>query len=771
MREAEKIVNSIAQSDGRRDKSSASSDNLDTTTSVSKLLGSKSRQSLLYKLRQEIVQLTRDVQRLARFIGVQRTGFRKLIKKYTKWSHSSVLSEKFLPVLEAPTSFTNQDFTSTFLELSLLYDVLRQAKLTSISQNGLSSNHVYPSNEKVCTFDCEMVTSISNSAVFWIHPDNMLETKITLLRHLTLVSDSSIHTSPSASNLAVLKGSFEASSVSVPSPSANSETSNGHLNATASNESLDTQSELTISTYLDSAKKFYSVQTNTEPGQIRSVVDLQNDKSSTPVLCSPVGGLRHFCIANLTPEQRKCILKSDFEQLKASTRTMDNISKVAVNWVEKRQAVPIAKVVSQRTRFRYTEKAGAAVGGTQTSGSEASSPSTFMDKPDIWATMDYKIRLTKNGAFKDEFAISETESDITEFPHCVLEIRWKGMEKPSWLSDLEKSHIVYPVKGFSLYSYSVAKYYPDTLSVLPKWLGKIDSEIRRAPPLKAIRKLNKSLTNLQEHGNLAMQQQPVSPGILLNSDRQPLLRTMSAKTAYGSTAMESDSSLYNNKPDQPVVRYWNEFDDPEDGDAGVFVVIPEDDLEDGFFTDTDVEYLVSLGESLYNKLQSIKIAVMKMLGYKVKKRRYHRALSTVYEDEDEDDTEYEGYYSPRFKSHNHHVDNRDDYFVGASRNATSQRDSVLSVLYFTCLFLSVLILMTLVSILLLNDTAADPGFSMATYVVIVAGFFVAVGISVVGMGLFLVRTELPVWWHQMLVFGTFFGIVCFGVGGIAWLFS
>lgn len=724
----------------------------------------KIRQSLVLRLRQEIVQLTRDVQHLARFIGVQRTGFRKLLKKYKKWSHSSSLSEKFLPILEAPTSFTNQDFTSTFLELSLLYNVLRQAKLTSITV----SPHVYPSNEKLCMFDCEMITAVSNAATFWIHPDNMVETKITLLRNLSLVSDSSttLPSSSSHSNLVSLNLSSSKNPV-VPEQVSQGESSSGP----------DSQSAVidhTYITFLDNSRKFYSIQTNTDPGQIHSVYG--TNTASTPVLCSPVGGLRHFCIANLSSEQAELISKSQYEALGGTLKGMDNMSKVALSWVQKRQASPIAKMASQRTRFRYSERVN-----DLSAGSSASSPTSHMNSPDIWATLDTNIKLTKTGATDTQWPDEDPE-DVTEFPHCVLEIRWKGLEKPLWLSELESSHLVYQVKGFSMYAHSVAHYYPNSLSVLPQWLTVINEQvdIRKAPKRRTLAKRGQSMSSISINTPA-----PVAPGILLNNERQPLIRSASSKSLgkshsgrqdYGSNTDSeyvSSDSMSSSKPDQPVVRYWNEFDDPEDGaEEGVFVVIPDEDLDDGLFNDHDVAFLVSLGESLFSKVNAVKTKIQHLFGYKPE-RRTRRGLATIYEDEEDDDdedTEFEGFYSPRFKSHHGHIRDIDGSYFSyhSAQAAAEQRNSIIAVLYSICFFLSALMVCTLLGVLLGEDMNA---ISMGTYVFIVSGFFIALGISVLAMGLFFMRADMPPWWHQTIVFSTFFSIICFGVGGVAWLFS
>lgn len=740
--QSEKIVNSIAE----KDECSV----LQSSPEVSRS-NKKDRQLLVFRLRQEVVQLTRDVQHLSRFIGVQRTGFRKLLKKYKKWSDSSSLSERFLPVLESPSSFTNKDFTPIFLELSLLYNVLRQAKITSINAN--TSHTFQSSNETISRFDCEMVTSLSSSVIFWIHPDNLVEAKVALLKNLSLVSNSSLPATASYTNLAA-------------------------LNETAlHNSDTSLPADQTFTTFLDNTKKFYSIQTNSEPGQIKIIT--QPDKTSTPVLCSPVGGLRHFCMANLSDEQQNLILHSQFEALSGTLNKMDNISKMALSWVQKRHASPIAKVLSQRTRFRYLEKFSETVTST---GSEASSPNTYIDSPDIWATMDNNVKFSKLAAAQPEW--NEEFEDTTEFPYCILEIRWKGMNKPLWISDLERSHLVYPIKGFSTYAFTVAQYYPEVLSVIPKWMETINNniDIRRSPSSRNTIRRGHSKSSISLSSSQTTPA-PVVPGILLNNERQPLLRTSSrshGKSRSPSYGTADKLGYENERPDQPVVRYWNEFDDPEDGqDDGVFVVIPDEDLEDGLLNDDDVFYLVSLGESILNKTISLKQKFVDFFGGHKKPLKKKRGLSTICEEneefldnEEEEETEFEGYYSPRFKSHHEHGATGEDvasYFDMRRHSAAlEQRNSILSALYSICFFLSAFIVCILFGVLLGEDMDA---ITMGTYIFIVAGFFVALAISVLAMGLFLMRSDMPVWWHQTIVFATFFSIICFGVGGIAWLFS
>lgn len=825
----------------------------------------KSRNSLLYLLRQEVVQLTRDVQHLARFIGVQRTGFRKLLKKYKKWSKSSELSDRFLPILESPQSFTNQDFTSIFLELSFLYNIIRQAKSGSISKKSIGDNGTLSflplsptestvdnnSNESRCKFDVEMASSVTQQMTFWVHPDNVVETKVALLKNLGLVSDDD----------AAIKSS--------------------QVDSTENNE--NSLEDFSYSIYLDNPKKFNSIQTQSEPGQIRWVTD--GVSSSPHILCSPVGGLRYFCLASLSDKQSDYILNSQYEALSkliisnklnaglptsksnsSSSTSLNNqissspntaspdskklsdssssvniasnssnsLTNLALSWVEKRKAAPISKVGFKRSRFRLVNTSGAA------------SPSSI-EPADLWATLDCNINFCKpkSSSFhlnynpirspsQDQEPSDEVE--LQSFPYCVLEIRWKGMEKPQWLQDLANSHFVYPVEGFSLYRHSVAIFYEEKLSKLPAWLDVLKNgyDIRKAPSKKP------SNNNSNNTAASSTTSGPTSPGILLNSttERDALLKS-NPSLKYNATNNEdyfsdktnqfTNTQTANNVNQQPVVRYWNEFDDPEDGpDDGVFVIIPddEDDSDGGVFNDVNVARLLLLSDSLLFKLHKLGNKARKLFGLKVNEddeeyysRRANygrmandeyyyndnpwdnrpRGLPTIYEDDEDDDEDsynsgdYEANHTSNGQhthtqsrlSHRHDLGYIDDEYTsfplayGSGYNVTDQRDYLLTILYSLCYLVSTLMMLILFGVgygegLFVPHSPNGGGNdkSMAMVAIITAGMVIALGISTLGMALFLIRRTVPKnLSHQFIVYTIFFTTVCIGIGGISMLLS
>ncbi|RYP19200.1 hypothetical protein DL765_003515 [Monosporascus sp. GIB2] len=71
------------------------------------------RQRRFAKYRQQIDECGDDIKALGRFVEAQIVAFRKILKKYKKWTRSATLSIRFKDnVLNSPKSFTNRDFSA-----------------------------------------------------------------------------------------------------------------------------------------------------------------------------------------------------------------------------------------------------------------------------------------------------------------------------------------------------------------------------------------------------------------------------------------------------------------------------------------------------------------------------------------------------------------------------------------------------------------------------------------------------------------------------------
>lgn len=76
------------------------------------------------------------------------------------------------------------------------------------------------------------------------------------------------------------------------------------------------------------------------------------------------------------------------------------------------------------------------------------------------------------------------QSEVSRFPYAVLEIKWKeeeGRKRPRWIEDLIASHLVYAAPKFSKFVHGVASLFEDYVNNLPFWLSGLETDIRKDP--------------------------------------------------------------------------------------------------------------------------------------------------------------------------------------------------------------------------------------------------------------------------------------------------
>lgn len=149
-----------------------------------------------------------EIKSLARFTSTQRTAFRKLLKKYKKWTGSTQLEDRFREeVLDDPKSFTKldlgsllDDYSVTLQEIRTLYETKIQGGPARKPQQDPSpragssvGSSVLPrlqsaveSGSKV-EFDTAIATiplgENGTFASYFVHPENVVELQVLLLQH------------------------------------------------------------------------------------------------------------------------------------------------------------------------------------------------------------------------------------------------------------------------------------------------------------------------------------------------------------------------------------------------------------------------------------------------------------------------------------------------------------------------------------------------------------------------------------------------------------
>ena len=92
---------------------------------------------------------------------------------------------------------------------------------------------------------------------------------------------------------------------------------------------------------------------------------------------------------------------------------------------------------------------------------------------DNWRRMDIGI----------DYPFSQLPAkDIVRFPYAVLEVKLQtqmGQEPPEWVRQLISSHLVEATPKFSKFIHGVASLFPERIDLLPFWMPQMDVDIRK----------------------------------------------------------------------------------------------------------------------------------------------------------------------------------------------------------------------------------------------------------------------------------------------------
>jgi SPX domain protein involved in polyphosphate accumulation len=168
-----------------------------------------SRTQKYSKLENDVVKAGEEIRSLARFTAAQRTGFRKLLKKYKKWTGSTRVEERFREeILSNPKSFTKLDLGPMLDEYSKLRPAIRamydgsvrwaaspspSSPIDELSPTSSPSSSTIQklqdaiaSNSKIM-FDTAIATvplgEEGTFASFFVDPENIVELQVFLLQH------------------------------------------------------------------------------------------------------------------------------------------------------------------------------------------------------------------------------------------------------------------------------------------------------------------------------------------------------------------------------------------------------------------------------------------------------------------------------------------------------------------------------------------------------------------------------------------------------------
>ena len=574
------------------------------------------------RIESEILKVGEEIQSLSRYTGAQRLAFYKLLKKYEKWTGSSTLAQRFKnEVLEKGTSFSRRDFV---VSLSQWTDVLAAVRAPfeaglswrddqseqitdgkannlvqhqngdtgSIEQAAWSSTSLHTVFESGSDVDVDVALVASpkhhpsEKASYWVHPDNIVQLHVLLLRHMRIrtVKKKVKHSSKNRSQGSSPSGSVNGS---------------GNLNV----EGADVESGVII---LDDLEAFARSARGTTVAaledssdatseQVTGFVKYAADNDAVVVIrpstdhtkrTRPIR--RAFCkrryLRQLFEPNDRSTLPSSHTR-KAEGRVEDEGTAVdeheaIKSWLDSHQEIqPLVHIRSKRKRFQ-------GLGNNSSRGT--------------WAVLDRDISLCRSSVQRlkdvEEPDLSRVDG-CQMFPHSLLEVRWEGQPEPELVQALDKSHLTERVRGFSIEVHAVASLCKPQGMPVPFWIPALSRDIRKLPA--TLPRKRSSPTDLSPESAATLENStcatsvadgPSSSGFLTRSSRSPnatsvpdLLETPPLKSfkkkrrkSRREHPLRKQLSTHG-----PYQRYWNEFDNGDEApvpEAYTILIEPNDSL-------------------------------------------------------------------------------------------------------------------------------------------------------------------------------------------------
>ncbi|KAI9796539.1 MAG: hypothetical protein M1833_006103 [Piccolia ochrophora] len=535
------------------------------------------------KAEEEVLKAGEEIQALSRFAGAQRLGFKKLLKKYQKWTASASLGQRFsqeilrtsttlaghsfeplltqwtnlLAAVRAP--FDGSDVTvisvgkSRFSRLQNTTDVKKHDEghefkhepssncATSAARLHDAIHDIHDSSAIVldAAFDSLTLGAGRERASYWVHDDNMVELEILLLQHSRLHQGSTLITKTGKS-FSVLP---EATNQSNSQP----------------NEKCEERSRFLF------GKVDVSVQTP-DP-QSENLIDHQPRAALDKVaghLRLASDGLTHTTVEEAAPEQSSLAI----EEWLASNRDLQ----------------PLAQIKSWRSRF---------VGLSNNS------------EGGLWLTLDKNITMAKSSIEEVRRSCnlksSQSKREGTKhcrnqaqrFPHAVLNCMGEGDSTDALIKILDESHLTKKVPSFSLDTHVIAALYHHRIKDydMPSWMPDLHRDIRELPTRSILQSKNPSG---QHYVGEPGQGTTVSAATLSADDGHtssgpaPVIESSATSVAdlFEANQRKHSSSLRASNPkrkrrstDRPYrqpsgKRYWNEYDnDSEEDEADPYILL------------------------------------------------------------------------------------------------------------------------------------------------------------------------------------------------------
>jgi len=528
---------------------------------------------------QDTESIGEDIQSLSQFANTQRLAFKKILKKYRRWTGSANLQLRVNDeILNQPTSFLRPNLNTSLERLSKVTSELnsitvpRQMRVaennitkddvsTTPQQSSATQLHKEAVGKSLLKFDAAFwsvpLGRAAGRATYWIHPDNISEAEVLILRHAK------------------------------------------HHESTSS-ASSNSQGR-THSVMFDNLQRYVNEQGATTVAQIEDMEGsvaskvalniLWGQEADAVVIASDLSPVK---TKNNIHHQTSSVRKTDLTScLVSDTSASGNLNREGDRqrgrkgdtelrefMAQHRDVKPLAEIHSTRERF-------VGINNSKDGGVWAMLDQDItMSPPDIT-----RIGVRRKASTGSDYSIESPEGRA--FPYAVLQVRWEVLRVPKIVRAFDNTHLAQRVHGFTLETEAIYSICSPGGMPKPLWQPLLGQDIRKVPSVKSRRS-----TRRTKSGSSSLEE-PLPPISATSSDGGPSDSVFSTTQAQSSATSVMDSRANVTVPDSPdsldspdstrlgfgeqkplrqkknvrllspakppvVSRYWNEFDDGSD---------------------------------------------------------------------------------------------------------------------------------------------------------------------------------------------------------------
>ncbi|SCU81237.1 LANO_0B02388g1_1 [Lachancea nothofagi CBS 11611] len=447
-----------------------------------------------------------EAQELDNFCRVNFTGFIKIVKKHDKIHPQYPSVKSLLQVRLKELPFNSEEYSPLLYKISFLYNILRTNSPTVSTSLATSAKLSSVNNHEESSFQ---------SYTFWIHPDNLMEVKTRILRHLPVL----VYASPpseSSDLIDRLESSVMNSDVSFQPPSSSSSTSEAdHISAKGydpvvrtiyfDNDSFELyNNKLLKSSSNPTLRLRWTGKLADKPDIFLEKRTLIEDRSSgvsdfeeTRLKLKPkfINGF----IFNGDQEYKEKSLKKlkDRGSAEGEADKLSNNFDTIQKFVLENELQPVLRAMYSRTAFQIPgdDRVRISIDSDLMYIREDSfDEDKPIRNPKSWHRSDIDTNIPNPLKFL-------RSGEYAKFPYAILDIRIRNPVTEStnknrdnlqaqlpgkhakWVEELTNSHLVKEVANFSKYAQGVASLFGDdeNLDMLPFWLPDIEADIRKDP--------------------------------------------------------------------------------------------------------------------------------------------------------------------------------------------------------------------------------------------------------------------------------------------------